>query len=70
MARWQFWLANLGLLGMVVLYTLPLRQESRTIWVAAGASALAAVAACYLFVINVWLTLRGAGEPETHPPGE
>lgn len=70
MARWQFWLANLGLVGMVVLYALPLRQESRAIWVAAGASALAAVAACYLFVINVWLTLRGAGEPETRPSGE
>lgn len=66
MAQAQFWLANLGLVGMLVLYTLPVRQESRAVWLAAGASALAAVAACYLFVINIYLTLRGAGAPE--PP--
>jgi hypothetical protein len=42
-------------------------MESRAVWAAAGASALAAVAACYLFVVNVYLTLRGAGEPETAP---
>ncbi|HYB72482.1 MAG TPA: hypothetical protein VED18_03855 [Candidatus Sulfotelmatobacter sp.] len=67
MARAQFWLANLGLIGMLVTYALPVRQESRAVWAAAGASALAAVAACYLFVINVYLTLRGAGGPETAP---
>lgn len=68
MAQVQFWLANLGLVGMLLAYTLPVRKGSPAVWVAAGASALAAVAACYLFVINVTLTLRGAGEPEVPAP--
>ncbi len=63
MAQAQFWLANAGLIGMLILYAMPVRQESRAVWAAAGAAALAAVTSCYLFVINVWLTLRGAGEP-------
>ncbi len=65
MAQTQFWLANRGLLGMLVTYTPPVRQESRGVWAVAGMSALAAVAACYLFVINVLLTLRGAGGSES-----
>lgn len=68
MARAQFWLANLGLIGMVVTYALPVRQESRAVWAVAGGSAMAAVAACYLFIINVYLTLRGAGAPDPFPP--
>ena len=63
MAQVQFWLANLGLIGMLIAYALPVRRESWGVWAAAGASALAAVTACYLFVINLYLTLRGAGEP-------
>ncbi len=70
MAQWQFWLANVGLIGMLILYAMPVRQESRAVWAAAGASALAAATSCYLFVINLWLTLRGAGEPGPNPPGE
>ena len=69
MAQAQFWLANLGLIGMVVTYAMPVRQESRAVWAAAAASALAAVAACYLFIINVFLTLRGAGAPDPFLPG-
>lgn len=68
MAQVQFWLANVGLIGMVTTYALPVRQESRLVWVAAGASALAAVTACYLFIINVLLTLRGAGASEPFVP--
>lgn len=69
MVQLQFWLANLGLVGMLVTYAMPVRRESWAVWAGAGASALAAAAACYLFVINVFLTLRGAGEPEAPVPG-
>ncbi len=69
MAQAQFWLANLGLVGMLLAYALPVRRESWAVWAGAGASALAAAAACYLFVINVYLTLRGAGAPEAPAAG-
>ena len=69
MAQAQFWLANLGLVGMLILYAMPLGQESRAVWAAAGASALAAAIPCCLFAINLYLTLRGAGEPGAAAPG-
>ncbi len=59
-AEWQFWLANIGLVGMVLGWMVKSRQgDSNTLIIFSIVAATAAV----MFVINMFKTIKAAPAP-------
>lgn len=74
MAKVQFWLSNLGFLGLLVFYVLWFKTGSASALGLAVAAAAAVVGSVALFGLNVWLTFRpevasGEGRRPVHERG-
>lgn len=63
MAEVQFWLANVGLLGLVILDGVEVYWPALPLKIPLALAGVAAAVSIYLFVANLWLTFR---QP---PPG-
>ena len=62
----QWWLANVGLLLMVIGFCLAPHGIPGAIYVLSTGGVLAALGA-YCFVYNIWRTIDGRKAPPTHP---
>jgi len=58
MADLQFWLANIGLVGLAVFSALNAYWPTLLFKIPFALSGLAEAVAIYLFVVNMWLTFR------------
>ena len=56
MADVQFWLANIGLIGLVVFDAAQAYGASLPLTIPLALSGVAAAVSVYLFVVNLWLT--------------
>jgi len=71
MARVQFWLANLGFLGLLIFYALWSARRGQVVFALTIVSAVVLVAAIVLFGLNVWFTFRLAASPaDGHSPSQ
>jgi cbb3-type cytochrome oxidase subunit 1 len=66
-AGWQWWLANIGLAGMVAGFVLQPHIGARGMMVLVAGGTLEAISA-YLFVYNIWRTIGPAPRPLPQPP--
>jgi cbb3-type cytochrome oxidase subunit 1 len=58
LAEVQFWLANIGLIGLAIFSALRAYWPALPVTVPLAISGLVELAAIYLFVANMWLTFR------------
>lgn len=60
MAEWQFWMANIGLVGMAIGWIVRTRQGDATLLMIFS---IIAATAAFMFVLNMFKTIKAAPAP-------